>query len=109
MAIDRLVVVTGATGQQGGAVARRLLARGWRVRALTRSGATPAARSLSEQGAELVVGDMADRAVLDSAMRDVHGVFSVQPTEGGHGTPPGYTVGDELRLGVIVAEAAHAA
>jgi uncharacterized protein YbjT (DUF2867 family) len=34
---DRTIVVTGATGLQGGAVTRHLLANRWRVRALTRS------------------------------------------------------------------------
>lgn len=103
----RTILVTGATGQQGGAAARRLLTHGWRVRALTRNGTSPAAQALARQGAELVVGDMADRQVLDLAMRDVHGVFSVQPTEGGAGTPSDYTVADELRLGIAVVEAAH--
>jgi uncharacterized protein YbjT (DUF2867 family) len=75
---DRLVAVTGATGQQGGAAARHLLRRGFRVRALTRNPGGDAARALREQGAEIVEGDLDDRASLDRALDGVYGVFSVQ-------------------------------
>ncbi len=49
---NRIVAVTGATGQQGGAVARKLLAEGWQVRALTRDSNKPAAQELKALGAE---------------------------------------------------------
>ncbi|WP_433734373.1 NmrA/HSCARG family protein [Nocardia sp. CA-129566] len=104
-----IVLVTGATGTQGGATARALLAAGWRVRALVRDPDTASARVLAEAGAELVRGDMGDRTTLDTAAAGVHGVFSVQPTAGYPGTPPGFTVDDELRLGRNVADAAAAA
>jgi uncharacterized protein YbjT (DUF2867 family) len=55
---DRTIVVTGATGLQGGAVTRRLLTNGWRVRALTRNTKSEKARALSDLGAEVVQGDM---------------------------------------------------
>ncbi|GAA1565942.1 NmrA/HSCARG family protein [Kribbella hippodromi] len=103
------VLVTGATGAQGGATARGLLAAGQRVRALVRDPSTPAARALAAAGAELVRGDMGDRASLDAAMRGVDGVFSIQPTIGYPGTPPGFTIDDELRYGRNVADAAAAA
>ena len=48
---NKLIAVTGATGQQGGAVARQLLAEGWRVRALTRDVNKPAAQELKALGA----------------------------------------------------------
>lgn len=99
-------LVTGATGLQGGAATRHLLAAGQHVRALVRDPAAPAAQALARAGAELVPGDMDDRPSLDRAMRGAHGVFSVQPTAGYPGTPPGFTTDDELRLGVNVAEAA---
>jgi nucleoside-diphosphate-sugar epimerase len=51
---DDLIVVTGATGQQGGAVARELLAAGHRVRAMTRKPDGEAARALAGLGAEVV-------------------------------------------------------
>ncbi|TGA96054.1 NmrA/HSCARG family protein [Streptomyces sp. MZ04] len=104
--MDSIVLVTGATGLQGGATARHLLAGGWRVRALVRDAKTPAARELARGGAELAVGDMTDGASLKAAMRGVQGVFSVQPTAGYPGTPPEFTVSDEIRMGRNVADAA---
>lgn len=107
MTTDPTVLVTGATGLQGGATARQLLAAGWQVRALVRDLGGPRAQALVRAGAEVVPGDMGDRASLDAAMRGVHGVFSVQPTAGYPGTPPGFAVEDEIRLGVKVIEAAN--
>jgi uncharacterized protein YbjT (DUF2867 family) len=78
VARDELVVVTGATGRQGGAVARRLLADGWRVRGLTRSQESAAARRLAGQGVEVVQADMADLDALRGAFARAYGVFSVQ-------------------------------
>ncbi|WCN84299.1 NmrA family NAD(P)-binding protein [Micromonospora sp. LH3U1] len=72
------VLVTGATGRQGGATARALLAAGVPVRALVRDPATDRARTVEALGAELVTGDLTDR---DSLIRAAHGaraVFSVQ-------------------------------
>ncbi|MGW4771783.1 NmrA/HSCARG family protein [Nocardia sp. NPDC004278] len=106
---EQSILVTGATGWQGGAAARRLLTNGQKVRALVRDPHSPAARELAAAGAELFQGDMGDRDSLDVAMRDVYGVFSVQPTQGYPGTPPTFTLDDEVRLGVAVAEAARAA
>ncbi|GAA2080743.1 NmrA/HSCARG family protein [Streptomyces albiaxialis] len=100
------VLVTGATGQQGGATARHLLAAGWHVRALVRDPAAPAARALEAAGAELARGDMGDRPSLDRALRGAYGAFSVQPTTGTPGVPPDFTADDEVRLGTRVAEAA---
>lgn len=92
-----LVVVTGATGRQGGAVARHLLADGWRVRALTRDPSSARARHLAEAGAEVVRADMADAGSLRPAFAGAHGVFSVQNpmTSGPDGeVHQGRTVGD---------------
>ncbi len=76
---QRLILVTGATGHQGGAVARHLLRDGeLRVRALTRDPAKPTARALGEQGAEVVKGDLDDRATVEAAIDGASGVFSVQ-------------------------------
>lgn len=72
------ILVTGATGRQGGAVAKHLLADGWRVRALVRDPDKPAAQLLANQGVELVVGDLMDCASLDRAVAEAYGVFSVQ-------------------------------
>src|SRR5688500_2871464 len=69
---DEIIAVTGATGQQGGAVARKLLADGWKVRALTRDVGKPAAQELKVLGAEIVPGDMEDRAQLDAAFQGAY-------------------------------------
>jgi uncharacterized protein YbjT (DUF2867 family) len=73
-----LVAVTGATGRQGGAVARHLLADGWRVRALTRDPSSAKAQELAAAGAEVMRVDMADIATLRPAFAGAHGVFNVQ-------------------------------
>ncbi|AEM81480.1 NmrA family NAD(P)-binding protein [Streptomyces violaceusniger] len=109
MTSKHIILVTGATGQQGGATARRLLADGHHVRALTRDTTSPAAVALASAGAELVAGDLDDRASLDAAARGAHGVFSVQPTPGMPGLPAEYGPDDEVRRGRNVADAAQAA
>ena len=81
---DLVVAVVGATGRQGGAVTRHLIAGGWRVRGLTRRPDSKRARGLAESGAEVIRADMADVTTLRAAFRDAHGVFSVQnPMTGG--------------------------
>src|SRR5262245_45251685 len=75
---SEIIAVTGATGQQGGAVARKLLADGWKVRALTRDVDKPAAQELKSLGAEILPGDMDNMSELDAAFKGVYGVFSVQ-------------------------------
>ncbi len=72
------ILVTGATGFQGGATARALLAGGWPVRALVRNPNSAAAQALAMRGAEVFQGDWDDLASLERAMASVHGVFSVQ-------------------------------
>ncbi len=72
------IAVCGATGRQGGAVARGLLESGWQVRALTRRLDQDRAVALSKLGAEVVGADMEDPASLRRAFDGVHGVFSVQ-------------------------------
>lgn len=75
---SRLILVIGGTGTQGGNVARELLKHGHRVRILTRSLESEAAKAIAAQGAELIRGDMADPASLQSAMENVAAIFSVQ-------------------------------
>lgn len=72
-----MILVTGATGTQGGAVARALLARGHQVRALTRDPAKGAARALAELGAEVVAGDFDDPASLRRAADGTRAVFAM--------------------------------
>ncbi|HEV3460052.1 MAG TPA: NmrA/HSCARG family protein, partial [Thermoanaerobaculia bacterium] len=74
----KAVLVSGATGRQGGGVVRHLLGRGWKVRALSRSPGSAAARELTRQGVEVVQGDMEDPDSLARAVRGIYGVYSVQ-------------------------------
>lgn len=95
---DKTVLVTGATGQTGGAVARHLLARNWSVRALTRNPESPAALAIAEKGALIIQGDLDDRISLSQALAGIYGVFSF----------PNLAKGEEAeaRQGIMVADAA---
>jgi uncharacterized protein YbjT (DUF2867 family) len=96
------VLVTGVTGKQGGAVARRLLARGHEVRGITRNPESAAAKEIAKAGVELRKGDLEDRASIDAALEGVDAVFSMStPFEKGMET--------ETRQGITVADAAKAA
>jgi uncharacterized protein YbjT (DUF2867 family) len=75
---DKTVLVTGATGRQGGAVIRHMLPKGWKLRALTRNLAGPAAQSLARLGVEVVQGDLEDPASIERAASGVYGIYSVQ-------------------------------
>jgi uncharacterized protein YbjT (DUF2867 family) len=97
-----LIVVTGATGKQGGAVARRLLERGFQVRGLTRNPQKPEAQALADHGAEVVQGDMEDRSSMERALEGAYGNFSVQ-----NFGETGYD--REVQQGKTVADAAKAA
>jgi uncharacterized protein YbjT (DUF2867 family) len=99
---ERIIVVCGATGRQGGAVARHLVAAGWSVRGLTRDPDTAKAATLAQRGAYLIKADMADRASLDRAFAGAYGVYNVQnPMISGFDA--------EVEQGRTVAEAAKAA
>jgi uncharacterized protein YbjT (DUF2867 family) len=75
---DKTVLVTGATGRQGGAVVRHMLAKRWKLRALTRKTSSHAAQALARQCVEVVQGDLEDPASVASATAGVYGVYSVQ-------------------------------
>lgn len=98
------ILVTGATGRQGGATARALLAAGLPVRALVRDPVRAAA--LESAGAELVTGDLHDRDSLDRAVKGVRSVFSVQMPAF---TEAGIDFAGEVTQGVNLIEAARAA
>jgi len=98
------ILVTGATGQQGGAVARHLFKEGWKVRALVRDPNKPAAQALTKQGVELVQGDLYDRVSVDAALKDVYGAYSVQNF---WLKDVGYE--GEIRQGTLLADATQAA
>ena len=98
----RLILVSGATGQQGGSVARNLLERGFGVRALTRDPDKPEAKELAGLGAEVVSGNLEDASSIERVLDGVHGVFSVQQF-----FEAGYE--GEVRQGVRLADAAKSA
>lgn len=78
MQADDVVLVTGATGTQGGAVARAMLQGGRRVRAFVRNPASAAAVALAGTGCEIAVGSFEDASSLAAALAGVDAVFSVQ-------------------------------
>jgi uncharacterized protein YbjT (DUF2867 family) len=73
-----VIVVTGATGHQGGATARELLAKGHKVRALTRKPDSEAGKELARLGAQVVTGDFDDAASLERALAGAWGTYAVQ-------------------------------
>jgi uncharacterized protein YbjT (DUF2867 family) len=80
MKTERTILITGATGQQGGAVARALVGKGFRLRAMTRKPDGDAARALAALGVDIVTGDLDDAASLKAALDGVWGTFAVQNT-----------------------------
>lgn len=94
----RPILVFGATGRQGGSVAKALLKAGWPVRALVLDATGIVSLKLWHAGVELVQGSFEDRDVIRAAMTDAYGVFSVLP-----GT---LTAEDEVRYGIAVADIA---
>jgi uncharacterized protein YbjT (DUF2867 family) len=81
MANEKTILITGATGKQGGATLRHLARRGgFKLRALTRKPDGDAAKAVAALGAEVVAGDFNDAASLERAVAGAWGVFAVQNT-----------------------------
>src|ERR1700746_3264080 len=95
------VVVTGATGQQGGAVVKSLLERGHQVRAVTRSTESAKARELASAGVTLVRASLEDTAAITKALEGATSLFAMTTPFGGTDA--------EIRQGVAAADAAKAA
>jgi uncharacterized protein YbjT (DUF2867 family) len=77
---DRTVLITGVTGNQGGATARALAGRGLRLRGMTRRPHSDAARALKDMGVEIIEGDLDDEDSLKRAVEGAWGVYAVQNT-----------------------------
>lgn len=78
MDTQKIILVVGATGKQGGAVVRHLLEAGFRVRAMTRNPNSDAAKTLATLGAQPVKANLNEPNTLGAALAGAHGVFSVQ-------------------------------
>ncbi|TCS09148.1 NmrA/HSCARG family protein [Rhizobium sp. BK418] len=102
MSNSRTILVTGATGHQGGAVARALASRGHRVKGLTRKPDSDTARQLAASGIEIVAGDLNDKASVVAAARGVDTMFLM-----GNSYEAG--VEAETRQGIAAADAAKEA
>jgi uncharacterized protein YbjT (DUF2867 family) len=80
---NKTIFVTGATGNQGGAVARNLLHHGFSVKALTRNPDSVKAQSLRNLNIPLVKGDLNYANTFREYLKGVYGIFSVQTFENG--------------------------
>src|SRR5260221_413862 len=101
MSQELTVVVTGSTGKQGGAVARGLLERGHKVRAVTRDPHSSQAKSLANAGATLVAASLEDNAAITKALEGATSLFAMTTPSGGTDA--------ETRQGIAAADAAKAA
>src|SRR5918912_986526 len=97
---QRKILVTGATGQQGGSLARLLLQKKHKVYALTRNAQSPAAQDLRNKGANIVKGDLDDPDSLERAVKDVESIFLM-------GTPFEDGTEGETRKGKLMADIAQ--
>jgi uncharacterized protein YbjT (DUF2867 family) len=98
---SEVILVAGATGNQGGSALRHLLDQGWKVRALTRNPDSKSAGELRDLGAELVRGDFDDRTSLDHALDGVYGVFMPSIQVNMRVTPE-----TEIKFGIALIKAA---
>src|SRR5450432_3705317 len=78
MTNNRTILITGVTGNQGGAVARALQGSGFKLRGLTRKPDSEQAATLARNGVEIVKGDLDDQATLRRVLAGAWGVFGVQ-------------------------------
>ena len=95
---SKIIFVTGATGNQGGAVARSLINNGFKVKALTRNPASPSAQNLKQLNIEIVQGDLNNTDTFRSHIKDVDGIFAVLTYENG--------INKEIRQGTDLANLA---
>jgi len=96
---EKTMLITGATGHQGGSSLRHLRERGFSVRAVTRDPAQPKARQLAGPRTEVVCGDLNDPASITRALEGIYGVHSVQDSKTGFDR--------EVRQGHNLADAAN--
>ena len=99
MLADKTIFVTGATGNQGGAVVRNLLQQGFTVKALTRNKNAPKAAALIRSDVDIIEGNLNDPSSYSPYLKGVDGVFSVIDFKQGPAR--------ETRQGIDLAESAR--
>ena len=80
--MSKLLVIIGATGNQGGSVIKSILAdpnasKQFKLRGVTRDVSKDAAKALTEQGVEMVSADLDDKTSLVKAFEGAYGVYAV--------------------------------
>ena len=93
--MSKLITVFGATGAQGGPVARALLQNGFKMRAVTRNTDSEKAKALRDAGAEVVAGSIDNRDSVKAAVAGAYGAFVVTP----------FLVSNEEEVGKAAADA----
>ncbi len=78
MVENKVIVVTGATGNQGGAVVKHLMNSGFTIKAVSRNLQSQSADRLRQQGVEVVYGDLDKPETLTPILKGAYGVYSVQ-------------------------------
>jgi uncharacterized protein YbjT (DUF2867 family) len=94
------ILVTGATGNQGGAVTRKLIERGHIVRVFTRKPESYKAKQLEKLGAMVYKGDFEDVLTIENVMEGVDAVFAMT-------TPYERGVRSEVKQGFLLGKAAN--
>jgi hypothetical protein len=88
MSSSKLIVILGATGNQGGSVAEAFLSEpGWKVRAVTRNTTSSKAKALSSKGAEVVQANLDEPSTLTSAFEGANAIFAVSDFWGLYSDP----------------------
>lgn len=77
MNTSKTIFVTGATGNQGGAVTRCLVDHGFRVKALTRNPVSLRAQQLKSLGVEVIHGNLNEPGTYKDHLRNIDGLFAV--------------------------------
>ncbi len=101
MTDNKIILVTGGTGKQGGAVARNLSQNGYKVKVLTRNPDSAQALALKNQNVTVVKGDLNKPETYREHLPGVHGIFSVQTFENG--------IEKEISQGISLADLAKEA
>jgi len=94
----KVIFVTGVTGNQGGAVARNLINRGFKVKALTRNPTSAQAQNLRKQQVDIIEGNLNEPNTFSHHLKDIDGIFSVQTFENG--------IDKEIKQGINLANLA---